>query len=87
MVIGSHVQEELHGAATVFTIVQGPLIYIHADEAIGILTFEAASIPHRVRQGILAVVQPVLYALAKQSGDLPDALGTEIPSYGIASQG
>ena len=63
-----HLKQLADGFAAVFTVVQGAVVDVHADELVGERGVEVASKLHGVGERLVAVVEGVLDAVAQCVG-------------------
>jgi len=75
------------GGAAVGPVVQGALVHVHADEAAGKTDVEVAGKLHGIFEGLLAVVQGVLDAVAQGLGDDLVLVGAQRAADGRCRQG
>jgi hypothetical protein len=74
------------GLAAVGAVVEGAVVHIHADEAVGQAGVEVAGKLHGVFEGLFAVVEGVLDAVAHGLGDDAHGVGAERAADGVAAQ-
>src|SRR6266567_8404020 len=71
------IEQRLHRPPALRAILPGPIVDIHAHEAIRLRSIETSRVPHRVRKRVLPVGQTELDRPGEDARDSPDALGTE----------
>ena len=79
-------EELADGLAAVGTVVEGAVVDIHADEAVGQARVQVAGKLHGVVEGLLAVVEGVLDAVADGFGDDAHGVCAERAADGVAAQ-
>jgi len=67
-------------------VVEGAVVDVHADEAIGQASVQVAGKLHGVFEGLFAVVEGVLDAVADRLGDDAQGFGSERTANGVAAQ-
>ena len=82
----SHVEQAAHGFAAIGSIVEGALVYVHADEPVGQLGVEIAGELHGVGQRFVAMIEGILNALFDCRSDTRRHLRPEAAANGVASQ-
>jgi hypothetical protein len=72
--------------AAVIPVVQGAIIYVHADEFIGELGIEVARKLHRISERFLAMINGVLDTLAQRLGNTSHGFMAERSSNGVSAE-
>src|SRR5208337_307331 len=83
----AEVEESEDGLAAVGSVVEGAFVDVHADEAVGQAGVEVAGKLHGVFEGLFAVVEGVLDAVANGFGDDAHGIGAQGTANGVAAQG
>src|SRR5580698_276225 len=84
--IVAHIEKLTDGFAAVRTVVEGALIDIHAHETVGEGGVEVASELHGVGEGLFAVIEGVLDAVAESVGRAGESFRTEGAADRVATQ-
>src|SRR5687768_11416422 len=79
-------QEFANGFPAAGTEVERPVVYIHADESVGLARVEIAAKLKCVAQRLLAVSQAILNALFEQALDVTDCFGAEVLAHRICAK-
>src|SRR3954470_22803217 len=74
----SFVEKEANCSATFITVVERPVIHVHADERISLAAIESPRKSHRVIEGILAMIETVRDAFAQMSGNFFLKIGSHV---------
>src|ERR1700744_3594368 len=82
----AHVEELANRRAAVVAIVDGPLVHIHADEAVGEIGIEVARELHRVLQRSFAMIPRVLNALPQRVCGDELNIATQRTADGVATE-
>ena len=85
--VEAHVEEFLDGFSAVLAVVERALVDVHADEAVGEGGIEVASKLHGVGEGLFAVVEGVLDAVAQRVGCREQGFGAQRAADGVAAEG
>ena len=85
--IVAHGEQLTNGVFAVFAVVEGALVDVHADEAIGERGFEVAGELHGVGESFFAVVERVLDAVAEGVGGGEESFSAEGAADGVAAEG
>ncbi len=83
----AEVEELADGLAAVGAVVEGALVYVHADEAVGKAGVEVAGKLHGVFEGFFAVIKGVLDAVVDGLGYDAQGIRAEGAADGVAAQG
>ena len=83
----AEVQELADGLAAVGAVVEGALVYVHADETVSQAGVEVAGELHGVFEGFFAVIKGVLNAVVDGLSYDAQGIRTEGAADGIAAQG
>src|SRR5689334_6028523 len=83
----THIQESNNGLFPVRTIVERPVVHVHADEAVGHLRIEVTSELHRIGERLFTMVQCVLNAVAKRLRNTRNQLAPETTADCVSSEG
>ena len=82
----SHVQKLHYRAFPVFTVIQRPIIYIHADKAVCHLRIQIARKLHGISQRGLAMIKRILNTVAQCFGHLRNQLRPQFATNRIPAQ-
>jgi hypothetical protein len=83
----AHGEQFANGVFAVFTVVEGAFVDVHADEAIGEGGVEVTRELHGVSQGLFAVVERVLDAVAQGVGGGEEGFGAKGAADGVSAEG
>ena len=76
----------MNGLAAIGAVVEGALIDVHADKAVGQAGVEVTGELHGVFQRLLAVIESMLDAVAYSAGDSAEGFGTKRAADGVAAK-
>src|ERR1700733_14593822 len=85
--IVAHGEQLANGVLAVFAVVEGALVDVHTDEAVGQGGVEIAGELHGVGQGLFAIVERVRDAVAQGGGGGGEGLRAEGAADGVAAEG
>src|ERR1700733_7393843 len=85
--IVAHGEQLANGVLAVFAVVEGALVDVHTDEAVGQGGVEIAGELHGVGQGLFAIVERVLDAVAQGVGGGEEGFRAEGAADGVAAEG
>ena len=81
----AHIEELSNRLAAIISVVQGPLVDIHADEAVRHGGLQVTCELHRVFQRCFAVIECMLDTVAQSVGRDALDLGAQRPTNGVAA--
>ena len=80
-------QEELgDGRPPVLAVVEGPVVHVHADEAVGQVVVQPAAVVSGVLEGVLTMVEAEPDALVQQHGEAAHDVLAEVSAHGVRAE-
>jgi len=84
--IKAHVEKLANGLSSIFSVVQGAVVDVHADKTIRQRRIKIAGELHGVGKGLLAVIESMLDAVAESVGRDEQRLRAKRSADGVAAE-